>query len=240
MVARLPAVPAMHDFPAELVEYPQSDGEPMAETDIHALAIADLHFAISVLFAGRNDVYFAMNMFWYYQELNPKARKAPDLMIIMGVPREPPRTSFFSWREGAVPAVIFEVTSCGTWDEDWIQKRALYEALGVREYYLFDPAHDYLECPLIGFGLTDDKYLQMTPDQDGSLRSAILGVRLSVDGHYLRLTETATGRPIPHAGEAAAAVIEARAQADAALAEIQRLRAQLSSQAGNGEGKGAS
>jgi Uma2 family endonuclease len=185
------------------VVYPSWDGELMAETGLHVLVIMDLYYALEVLLGGRSDVCLASNIFWYYQEGNPEARQAPDIMVIFGVPRDPPRASFFSWREAAVPAVIFEITSKATWSLDWLEKRALYAYLGVQEYFLYDPLHEYLDRPLMGFRLSDGEYKPLAPAEDGSLTSEVLGVRVCVDGQLLRLIEAKTGRKLPHLRESA-------------------------------------
>ena len=70
------------------VYYPSSDGKPMAETGIHVTAILMLYQALEDFFRGRDDVYLAANMFWYWEKGNPKARRAPDVMVVTGVPAE--------------------------------------------------------------------------------------------------------------------------------------------------------
>ena len=65
-------------------------------------------------------------------------------MVIKGVGRAQ-RRSFFSWREGgAIPCLIVEIASASKWREDLYVKRRVYEQLGVREYFLFDPEALYL------------------------------------------------------------------------------------------------
>jgi Uma2 family endonuclease len=113
------------------IEYPASDGQPMAETGIHVQAIIQL-------FEGFQDYlpatsFIAADMFWYWEEGHPKSRVAPDVMVVKGVGRAH-RRSFFTWREGgAVPCIVFEMASEHTWREDLREKRRLYERLGVRE-----------------------------------------------------------------------------------------------------------
>ncbi len=49
-------------------------------------------------------------MFLYYKEGNPRANKAPDVMVIKGVEKHKRRT-FKIWQEQAAPCVIFEISS---------------------------------------------------------------------------------------------------------------------------------
>ncbi len=60
--------------PAEVV-YPDSDGQPMAETGIHVLAILYLIGALKQFFLARDDVYVTGDMF-VHLEGKPKSRAA--------------------------------------------------------------------------------------------------------------------------------------------------------------------
>lgn len=61
------------------VEYPASDGQPMAETDFqHDVMIYAIE-ALKVRFQGREDGYVAGSLFIYYEEGNRAAAVAPDL-----------------------------------------------------------------------------------------------------------------------------------------------------------------
>ncbi len=216
------------------IDYPETDGEPLGETGIHVLATLGLFGALKVFFSTHPDVYVAADMFLYYQEGNPKARTAPDVMVIKGVPNRE-RRIFKLWEEGTPPCTVFEVISRSTWREDTITKTALYARLGVREYFLFDPDADVLEEQLIGFRLDEGVYLPILPEADGTLASAELGLRFRVDGSMLRVLDPATGQVIPTlqeairqaAAEATRAAAEAaRAAAEAARAEAEAARAE--------------
>ena len=68
--------------PSAAVEYPSSDGRPMAENDWQLHAMID---AISVLdryFEEREDVYVSGDLLIYYEEGNPRARVAPDVFVV--------------------------------------------------------------------------------------------------------------------------------------------------------------
>ena len=66
------------------VDYPSSDGQPMAETDHQR---TPLTYAVDRLrhhFRDRPDVYVSGNLFIYYQKGNPRAVVAPDVFVVLG------------------------------------------------------------------------------------------------------------------------------------------------------------
>lgn len=219
---------------AKAIDYPSGDGEPMAETWIHVRAIIWLHQALEDIFRDRSDVFVASDIFWYWEEGNPAARISPDVMVVLGVrPRDPrERRSFFSWEEGgAVPAVVFEMASRSTVDEDLGPKFWRYEELGVREYFLFDPEGTHLVPVLQGFRLNRSAYRRILMT-NGELESE-LGFRMRVEDTMLRLIDSRTGQPIPtrsEAAQAAQAAAEA-AQAAAEAAQAAAKAAQATAQA---------
>jgi Uma2 family endonuclease len=113
------------------VVYPESDGEPMAEMEVHILALIDLLSTLRFHYRSQPDFYVIGNMFLYYQEGNPNARKAPDLMVVKGIDTSFLRRTFKTWEEKAVPSVIVELTSKDTWQEDLGPKKTVYAQLGV-------------------------------------------------------------------------------------------------------------
>ncbi len=218
--------------------YPESDGKPMAETGIHVQAIVLLHQALEDFFHPRTDVFIASDMFWYWKEGRTKTT-APDVMVVPGVGNHD-RRSFFSWEEnGAVPAVVFEIASQGTWRNDLDGKRKLYERRGVQEYFIFDPEELYLRPQLIGFRLSGKRYRTLFAVND-SLNSA-LGFDMRPEGKMLRLVNRQTNAPIPTRSEKAdAALVNAHAEkrrADGLQLEIDRLKSLLA-QTGTPNGNG--
>jgi len=184
------------------IEYPESDGEPMGETEFHVIASLHLYGALRQFFRKSDDIFVAADMFMYYEKGNPKACKAPDVMVIKGVPVAPPRRTFKLWEENAGPCVIFEISSRTTMIEDLITKSVLYATLGVREYYLFDPLREFWEKRLRGFHLSGKEYVEISPDSQGRLFSEELGVGLVTENDLLRVIDPKTGVPVPSLGEA--------------------------------------
>jgi Uma2 family endonuclease len=208
--------------PPEVV-YPSSDGEPMAETEIHVIAIILLLQAVEDALRDRPDDYIAGNIFWYWEEGNPNARCSPDTMVIPGVGRQR-RRSFFSWKEnGAVPAFICEMASEKTWRGNLHEKRQLYAERGVKEYFVFDPEALYVRPPLRGFRLEQGQYMPLELDAADRLYSATLNLFLQGEGQMLRLIDSKTGVPIlTREEQVAKATNEAEAERQRAETEHQR------------------
>jgi Uma2 family endonuclease len=175
------------------IVYPESDGEPLAETEVHILAIIDFIATLRFHYRSRRDIYVIGNMFLYYEEGNPRARKAPDLMVVKRVDTSQPRRIFKVWEEKAVPCVIIEFTSKSTCEEDQGDKKAVYAHLGVREYFLFDPLHEYLDQPFEGYRLIGQEYVPMEAASAGGIVSEELGLRLLPEGGLLRLYDLKKG-----------------------------------------------
>jgi Uma2 family endonuclease len=215
----------MTPTPTIEVDYPSSDGQPMAETPLHVNAIMLLHQAIEDFFQDRTDVFIASDIFWYWEEGNPDARISPDVMVVTGVvPKDlSDRRSFLSWKENnAVPAAVFEMASRGTWRDDVESKFQQYEQLRVPEYFLFDPEGLYLAPPLQGNRLEEGKFCRLPDDAVESE----LGFRLQAEHRVLRLIDLRTGETIPTRAEAAdRANLAAEAERKRADAEKRQAKA---------------
>jgi Uma2 family endonuclease len=235
---------------AGTVYYPEEDGK-VSESTKHYKQGADLFAALRTFFAPRFDVFVGGNLFVYYREGEPKKCFSPDIMVAFGVRPRPDeeRGSYRMWEEGVAPAVVIELTSTSTRQDDTIRKPRLYATLGVREYYLFDPLGEFLLPRLQGNYLNDQGGYEHRAGDD--LASPALGLRLVVRDGWLRLLNPTTGALLPTLAEAEAALLAteaareqeraarlaaevAHAQEHAARldaeAEIARLRAELARQ----------
>ena len=208
------------------IYYPESDGQPVEETDFHIAVILYLRQALRYVLRQAEHTYVAANMLLYYEEDNPKAVKAPDVFVVKGIPKHDRRT-YKLWEEGVAPCIIFEVTSRSTRLEDLGTKRGLYEILRVQEYILFDPLDEYLVPRLQGFNLIDGYYQPMVVLPDGTLRSQELGMILQPEGTLLRVVDPVTGRVVPTMHEAVELAQTEAKRAAEAEAELARLRAEL-------------
>jgi Uma2 family endonuclease len=175
--------------------YPESDGEPMAETDLHRDELIALIQALQRRYEAEADVYVTGNLFLYYRERDPKAVLSPDVCVIRGGAKER-RRKYLLWKEGRPPAMVIELTSDSTRRRDLVDKKKIYAEIGVEEYFLHDPYVEYLTPPLQGFRLVENQYLPIPREIDGSLTSRTTGLKLRREGDRLRLLDATTGRPL--------------------------------------------
>lgn len=207
--------------PVRELLYPESDGQPLGETDLHRDLMTDLLFALK-WFLANVRAYVAGNLFVYYEQGNPKEFVAPDVFVVLGREQRRRRT-YKVWEEGGrVPDVIIEVTSRATRAADRTTKPKLYARLGVQEYFLFDPYGDYLVPQLQGYRLVNGIYEQI---ETFPIRSTLLGLELRVEDQTLRLYNASTGERLPISDEE----VLARRAAEAAQreAEIARREAEM-------------
>jgi Uma2 family endonuclease len=169
--------------------YPSSDGEPLAETYDHLIAITTTLLILIKHLKGQQATVLA-DQFLYYAQGFPRLRVAPDVMVILGV--EPGgRDNYKIWVEGQVPAVIFDVstplnikmTSPSTRSQDEIEKKNLYESIGVTEYWQFDPRGEWIVEKLRGYRLGGELERVYVPIVDN--RSEVLQLQLSVDQNII-------------------------------------------------------
>ena len=195
------------------IEYPESDGRPMAETQAHGQVIVDLFHALSRRYAEEPDVYVWFNMLLYFVQGDPRACVAPDVFLVWGVDKHE-RRIYKVWEEGRAPSLVCEVTSKSTRDEDVVTKKGVYERLGVEEYFLFDPLGEYLKPRLQGYRLAGGRYQGLAPQREGSLPSQTTGLRLVPEGKRLRLRDAETDLPLPWPEEDAVARRAAEREAE--------------------------
>ncbi len=220
--------------PTREIEYPSGDGKPMAETEVHLLDMIDTISLLRDYFAARPKVYVGGNLLLYYEEGNRRKHVAPDVLVALDVPKEPPRENYLVWKEGKAPDFVVEITSKSTKKEDQKKKFEIYrDVLRVAEYFLFDPTEDYLDPPLQGFRLSRGKYVRIKAEA-GRLPSRVLGLHLEQDGSKLRLFDPATRTRLPTRSERAEAERQ-RAEAADQRAEAERQRAEAADQRAEAE-----
>ena len=223
-------------LPAEDPLYPSSDGKPLAENDWQLEAILSAVDVLRGYFEEQPDVYVSGDLLVYYEEGNPRKSVAPDVFVVIGAPRHN-RMTYKLWEEPKAPDFVLEVASRNTWKEDVGPKRAIYAAIGVREYWLFDPKNEYFDPPLQGLSLMDGVYRPLPARVEAgrrTLSSAVLGLDLQVENRKLRFREVGGGEPLPTYTEQGAAYRRERAARErntaarrAAEARIAELEARL-------------
>ncbi len=215
------------------VDYPDSDGEPMAENTLQYAWIVRL---VENLDALRGD-FVAGDLFWYPVEGDNTLRLAPDVLVAPGRPKGH-RGSYRQWEEGGQPpAVVMEVLSPGNTTREMMRKESFYGLYGVREFIVIDPDAD------TGWAFLYDEARRKTfvEDLDGWV-SPTLGIRFARSGGALevfgpdgerfeRLADMRATLEAKVAEEKGRAEQEAqRAEQEAQRAELEAQRAELEAQ----------
>ena len=198
------------------VEYPESDGQPMGETDKHRQLMIDLIEALKTYFAPLPNVYVSGNLMCYYEELNPKKSISPDIFVVRGVANHERRIYKF-WEE-PTPQVVLEISSKKTRKDDLGEKKDIYAWLGVREYFVFDP-EARLHAPLRVFRLHGAEFVEEIVVDNRAISQA-LGLELVHTGGTLRLYN-------PRTREFLLTPAESYARAEQEAARAARLAAKL-------------
>lgn len=227
-------------IPAE-VFYPESDGKPMGETDLHIHWMIRLRDILKWRYRDQ-QTYVGTDLLVYYEEGNPRKFVVPDVFVVKDC--DPGfRRIYKIWDEPAPPQVVFEVTSLNSMRQDTKFKPRIYDAIGVLEYFVYDPTADYLRPPLRGFRRSDRGFVSIEPDVDGWLTSQWLDLKLRMEADgSLVLKDATTGERLLTEAEAAyqaqereriareaeqkARMAEQKAR-EAAEAELERLRERL-------------
>ena len=221
--------------------YPDTDGEPMAASDLHLEILIWLILALREHFAEMPDTYVSGDILTYYTEGNPRDVVAPDVLITFGIANKK-RHTYKVWEEGKAPDFVMEFSSKTTYRKDLTDKMTLYASLGIPNYILYDAEALYLPSPLMGFRLVDGVYVPIPPGVDGGIHSDVLGLDFHIQDRRLAVYDPVSEQWLQTPAEAAemrAEIAEARAEqetiarqqqrdrAETAEAEIQRLRKQI-------------
>ena len=236
-------------------DLPETDDRPMPDSDQQYGWIQYTFAALLHRYADRDDVAVSADIFMYYLPLHGQAprtdragrfiypRVAPDVLVSFGVPKRD-RSSYVVADEGKPPDFVLEVASTSTWRRDYEEKRRIYEALGVREYFVYDARPEAAER-LAGFRLRGGVYEEVVgaPISVGGppgLHSEVLQLwaHLSHQGG-LRWYDPETGqdlRSLTEAERRGDAEAEARRQAererDEARRQVKELAAELARRRG--------
>ena len=232
-----PAVAALAPLPFELV---YDDGKPL-ENYWHRIQMSLFINVTRQAMAerGKADFFVGANMFVYYSyeqardiAADPEgstAFRGPDIFFVDDVPVRQGRQVWVVWEEdNRYPDVIIELLSPSTMKIDRTVKKDLYaRTFRTAEYYLYKMDTQKLE----GFRLVGGAYQPRKPDATGRFRSEKIGMDLGLwqgrvedqDTTWIRLFDR-DGRMIPTDEERAEAE---RQRAEAAVAEVARLRARL-------------
>ena len=209
-------------WPAE-VEYPDSDGLPMAENTVQCRAIREAMGALEHHYKPGREVGIASDLLLYYRQGDPATSVAPDLMVsfdvrMLGLP------SYKLWEVGKPPEFVLEVSSQSSRELDRTKKVELYAGLGVREYFVFDPGDpedvgDGQDGKLSGYRLWGSKYVESgeSTERGRELESEQLGLLLRPEGKLVRFRDPATGKDLPLHQEESQGRLEAERERDSEM-----------------------
>ena len=151
-------------------------------------------------FNRRPDVFLDNETFVCYDPSDLNVRVSPDIYLAFGVDAEAirPRKLYLPWEVGKPPDFALEVASASTSGEDVSRKPAIYAAIGIPEYWRFDPTGgEHHGAPLAG-GLLDNgvyRPVPLTTEPDGILKgySPVLEISLCWDDGWPRVYDPASG-----------------------------------------------
>ncbi len=220
------------------------------EQNLELVEILGLFRARFTDFNERPDVFLDNETFICYDPSNLNVRIAPDIYLAFGVDARAirPRKIYLPWEVGKPPDFALEIASESTSQVDVNRKPGIYAAIGVPEFWRFDPSGgQYHGQPLWGGELVNGRYreLPQTRDPDGVLKvySPLLEISLCWDDGWPRVYDPATETYDRNwrAEQAYAIAVRdqrdaARAERDAAVAENERLQEILRRRNGDNNG----
>jgi hypothetical protein len=108
----------------------------------------------------------------------------PDVMVIPGIRERQDWSTFEVAVEGARPALIIEITSPETRENDLDRKMEHYARAGVMQYVIVDdmgPGRTR-QLRLLDYRLTDGRYAAHLPDAEGRVHLVIAHLWLGIEG----------------------------------------------------------
>ncbi len=192
------------------MDYPDSDGEPMAENTEQFDWIVTLKEHLDALLPG---AFVAGDLFWYPVEGDNRTRLAPDVLVAVGRPKGR-RGSYMQWVEANHPPdVVFEIWTPKSDFRHQTEKLRFYDRHGVSEFITWDHDRHHFAVFLREGG-------ELRPvDTEGGWTSPVLGLHFLASEGSLLVTAP-DGRPL----ERMVDVIAARGEAERARGEAERAR----------------
>lgn len=220
----------MPDLPD--VELPSEDGIPL-ESNWHRIQINLLVDSLRQHWRGRTDFFAGGNMFIYYsvRQARNKEYKGPDFFVVREVDGTRDRRAWIAWEEdGRLPDVIVELLSPRTAAEDLGAKKSLYErTFKTPEYFCYDPD----EQALRGWRL-ERRYKPLETNANGQMWSEQLQIWLGLwQGEYQGVEAVWLRLYRPDGALVLTGEEAERQRAEAAEAEVARLRTELEKRPGS-------
>ena len=201
--------------------------DPPREPDmVQRKSLSTLDGTLGPHFAAFNDVLLTGEIYVRIDEEDAR-ELAPDFIFARQVSdpeRVIRRNGYVISEVGKPPDLVLEVGSRSTGRRDYTVKREGYAALGIREYWRFDPSGgEYHDAPLAGDTLIDGEYVPIEVVAESGGRhwgySKILELELWWEEGKLRFRDPASGQFLltpqelyERAGSAEARVAELEAE----------------------------
>ena len=171
-----------------------------------------------------------------YDPNNLNVRVQPDYYVAFGVDEYliRRRRLYLPWEVGKAPDFALELASDTTYRNDLYRKPDIYAAIGITEYWRFDPTGGELYGqPLAGFTLAGGSYqeIPLTTEPDGILKGYSTVLELSLcwleDDGWLVFYDPAAGEYLNNLNQETEALQAERAARAADQQRIRQLEEQL-------------
>ncbi len=181
--------------------YPATDGAPLPDGAEQYHEFLHVNTLLQIHYADQPRIIVSGNTFVYYDQGRPGRNIAPDCYVAFDVNRDEiiSQEHYRIWVVGKPPDFALEIASKHTAHNDLVPKRELYAAIGIGEYWRYDPTEDsrYYGERLVGERLVDGEYqrLPVAPDAEGRPRgySPTLELDLVWEERILRFYDPSTG-----------------------------------------------
>ncbi len=169
---------------------------------------------------GQAIVLSDVRVAWDVPDLRPHG---PDVMVIPGLRERRDWSTFDVAEEGVRPALIIEITSPETRENDVVRKVAHYARAGVAQYVMVDSIERRGERQLqvLDYRLVGDTYRLQPPDARGWVYLEVAGLWLGVEGDHV-VCYTNDGTAFGDYATVVQQAAEAEARARAAEEQSQR------------------
>ena len=153
--------------------------------------------------------------------------KYPDLLIAFDVDPEAYRSSnaYVISEQGKPPDFVLEIASRGTWREDTGEKREVYAAFEIPEYWRFDETGEFYGERLAGERLVRGSYepieVERVSEDTWQGHSEVLGLDIRWSSGQLEWRDPSTGQRIVTLDDERAARIQAESQVEVSEARAE-------------------
>jgi hypothetical protein len=189
-----PAAPRASPARPEVCDELEGQDEPLAH-DRHHREQDRCLAALQARFAGP-DCYVTRDRWLLMDPANPTDKLAPDLVIALGVP-DRLRGEYDPVVEGKAPDLLAEYLSKDSLAADLDDKRRRYAALGVREYWVFNPWGEFAAPRIQGWALHGPEQFEPLPvEADGSIASRVLPICFAIRDDLLDVLDRDSREPL--------------------------------------------